>query len=76
MIIKRSSNFNFEANLLENTYLENWSSRNLSFPHFEILYIFTRRKKNDLDTIYHPETGIERKKINFINASGMEENSR
>lgn len=26
MIIKRSSNFNFEANFLENTHLENWSS--------------------------------------------------
>jgi len=43
-------------------------------PRLEILYIFTRKKKNDPDTIYCPE--IQRKEVNFASADAMKENSR
>lgn len=46
---------------------------NLSSPRFETLYIFARKKKNDLEL--SPETEIQQKEDNFA-TDAMKENSR
>jgi len=60
MIVKHNGGFNFEADkYLLGRYTFRKLKQHESFPRLEILYIFTRKKKNDPDTIYCPETRIQ-----------------